>query len=209
MLHDLETLTGAAVIATDGEMGSVRNFLFDDLSWTIRYLVVDVGRWLTRRAVVLAITAVEHPDWVKKTFHVGVTKEQVRHSPDVATEKPVSRQQEIAMQEYFGWPIYWADSELGPASSIPAGRKYPVHTSEDPHLRSAWDLAGYEVWTTDGEMGRVEGFIMNDASWHIGYLDVKAGDWLHSRSVLVPTRWVNSVSWADHRVNLHHTQKRI
>ena len=206
MLHDLDTLTGSSVIATDGEMGSIRNFLFDDQSWTIRYLVVDVGSWLTRRSVVLAITAVEQPDWVKKTFHVHLTKEQVRHSPDVDTEKPASRQQEIAMQKYFGWPIYWADCELGPVSSIPSGRKYPVHTKGDSHLRSAWDLAGYEVWATDGEMGRVEGFIMDDASWHLGYLDVKAGDWLHSRSVLVPTRWVNSVSWADHRVNLHHAQ---
>jgi hypothetical protein len=89
MLHDLDTLTGSSVIATDGEMGSIRNFLFDDQSWTIRYLVVDVGSWLTRRAVVLAITAVEQPDWVKKTFHVHLTKEQVRHSPDVDTEKPV------------------------------------------------------------------------------------------------------------------------
>ena len=67
-----------------------------------------------------------------------------------------------------------------------------MHTKEDSHLRSAWDLAGYEVWATDGEIGRVEGFIMDDASWHLGYLDVKAGDWLHSRSVLVPTRWVDS-----------------
>jgi len=208
MLHDLNTLTGSSVIATDGEMGSIRNFLFDDQSWTIRYLVVDVGSWLTRRAVVLAITAVEQPDWVKKTFHVHLTKEQVRHSPDVDTEKPVSRQQEIAMQEYFGWPIYWADwadGELG-ASSTPTGRKYPVHTKGNSHLRSAWDLAGYEVWATDGDIGRVDGFIMDDASWHLGYLDVKAGDWLHNRSVLVPTRWVNSVSWADHRVNLHHAQ---
>jgi uncharacterized protein YrrD len=62
MLHDLNTLTGFSVIATDGEMGSIRNFLFDDQSRTIRYLVVDVGSWLTRRAVVLAITAVEQPD---------------------------------------------------------------------------------------------------------------------------------------------------
>jgi hypothetical protein len=52
----------------------------------------------------------------------------------------------------------------------------------------------------------VEGFIMDDASWHLGYLDVKAGEWLYSRSVLVPTRWVKSISWADRRVNLHHAQ---
>ena len=52
MFHDLETLIESSVIATDGEMGSVRNFLFDEQSWTIRYLVVDVGNWLKRRAVV-------------------------------------------------------------------------------------------------------------------------------------------------------------
>jgi hypothetical protein len=139
-------LTGSSVTATDGEIGSIRNFLFDDESWTIRYLVVDVGRWLSRRAVVLAITTVEQPDWVKRTFPVHVTKEQVRNSPDVDTERPVSRQQEVAMQEYFGWPIFWADNELGPVSSIPTGRKYPVHTKGDSHLRSVWDLAGYGVW---------------------------------------------------------------
>jgi uncharacterized protein YrrD len=206
MLHDLNALTGSCVIATDGEMGSIRNFFFDDQSWTIRYLVVDVGGWLARQVVLLAIAAVEQPDWVKKTFHVHLTKEQVRHSPDVDTEKPVSRQQEIAMQEYFGWPSHWAESELGPASSLPPGRKYPLHTKEDSHLRSAWDLAGYEVWSTDGEIGRVDNFIMDDASWHLSYLDVKAGDWLYNRSVLVPTRWVKSVSWADRRVTLDHAQ---
>jgi uncharacterized protein YrrD len=206
MLHDLNALTGSLVIATDGEIGSIRNFLFDDQSWTIRYLVVDVGGWLSRRAVVLAITGVEQPDWLKKTFHVHLTKEQVRHSPDVDTEKPVSRQQEIAMQEYFGCPIYWAESELGPVSSLPPGREYPVHTDADFHLRSTRDLAGYQVWSTDGEIGCVDNFIMDDVAWHLGYLDVKAGDWLYNRSVLVPTRWVHSVSWADRRVNLDHAQ---
>lgn len=83
MLHDLNTLTGSSVIATDGEMGSIRNFLFDDQSWTTRYLVVGVGSWLTLRAVVVVIAAVEQPDWAKKTFHVHLTKEQVRHGPDV------------------------------------------------------------------------------------------------------------------------------
>jgi len=84
-----------------------------------------------------------------------------------------------------------------------------VHTKEDSHLRSVWQLTGYEVWATDSEIGRLEGFIVDDASWHLGYLDVKAGDWLHSRSMLVPTSSVASVSWADHRVNLQQTRERI
>ena len=86
---------------------------------------------------------------------------------------------------------------------------YPVHTKEDPHLRSTEDVTGYEVWAKDGEIGRLENFIVDEASWHIGYLDVKTGDWLHSRSMMVPTDWVTSVSWADHRVNLDHAQKQV
>jgi hypothetical protein len=69
---------------------------------------------------------------------------------------------------------------------IPTGRKYPVHTKKDPHLRSARGLLDYEIWATDGEIGRLEGLIMDEASWHLGYLDVKAGDWLHGRTMLIP-----------------------
>lgn len=92
------------MIATDGEIGSVCNFFFDDQSWTIRYVVVDVRSWLRRRDVLIAVTALEQPDWTQKTFRVQLRKEQVRHSPDVDSKKPVSRQQEIAMNDYYGWP---------------------------------------------------------------------------------------------------------
>ena len=209
MLHDLETLIGSSVVATDGEIGTVRNFLFDGLSWTIHYLVVDVGTWFNRRDVVLPIAAVDPPNWAQKTFHVHLTKEQVGNSPDVDTEKPVSRQQAIAMEEYFGKLASWVSAQLEGGAQIPTGRKYPVHTKEDPHLRSAWDLLDYEVWATDGDIGRLEGLIMDEASWHLGYLDVKTGDWLHGRSVLIPTRWVKSISWADLKINLHHSRDGI
>jgi len=168
-----------------------------------------VGHFLKRREVVLAISAVEQPDWANRRFHVNYTKEQVRNSPDVDTEKPVTRQQEIAMEEYFHWLAYWIDSGLGVGSTLPPGSDYPVNTGEDPHLRNALDVSGYAVWATDGEIGELYGFVMDEISWHLGYLDVKAGHWLHSRSVLIPTRWVKSVLWARQRVNLQHTREGI
>jgi uncharacterized protein YrrD len=97
MLHDLKIVIGSSVFATDGEIGNVRNLLFDDRSWTIHYLVVDVGSWLTRKDRVLPITAIERIDWEDKTFHLRLTRKQVGDSPGV--EAPVSRQQEIAMKQ--------------------------------------------------------------------------------------------------------------
>jgi hypothetical protein len=209
MLHDLKEMIGASVLATDGEMGIIRNFLFDDRSWTVRYLVVQVGTWYKRRDVVLPIEAVERSDWTKGSFQVRWTKEQVRDSPDVDTEKPVSRQQEIAMEEYWGKMAYWVYTQFDIGAPMPTGRKYPVRTKEDPDLRGVVNLIDYQVWATDGEIGHLEGFILDEASWHLGYLDVKTGEWLLGRSVLIPTRWIKSVSWATCRVNLHHSKDGI
>ena len=175
----------------------------------IRYVVLDVGNWLKRRPVLIATTALAQPDWTKKTFHVALTKGQVRSSPDVDTEKPVSRQQEIAVKEYFGWLSYWDGPFDLFASSTAPGREYPVRTKEDSHLRSVWDLRSYEVRAPNGEVGRLEGFILDDASWHLGYLEVKTGDWLYRRAVLVPTRWVKSISWAHRRVDLYHARAQL
>jgi hypothetical protein len=210
MLHSLDDVAGVCVLATDGEIGKVSNFLFDDQTWKLRYFVVDVGTWLTRKAVLISVSAVERPDWKGKTFHADLTKEQVRHSPDVDSSQPVSRQEEIAMNKYFGWPAFWGGGAYGelPAPAVPPGRDYVAHTRENPHLRSADKVVGYRVWAEDGEVGRLEHFIVDEASWHIGYLDVKTGDWLHKRSMLLPTSWVRSISWADHRVDLDHSLKR-
>jgi hypothetical protein len=158
---------------------------------------------------VVPISVVEQPDWERKILHVKLTKEQLEKSPDVDTKKPVSRQQEIAMEEYWGKIAYWVASQLEEGYSDSGRKKYPVRTQEDPDLRGALNLIDYKVWASDGEVGLLEGFIVDDASWHIGYLDVRAGNWLGDRSVLVPTRWVKSVSWAHFRVNLHHSREGI
>jgi hypothetical protein len=92
---------------------------------------------------------------------------------------------------------------------MPTGRNYPLHTEEDSHLRSVGNLSGYAVWADDGEVGRLKGFILSDSGWRLSYLDVSTGDWLLNRSVLIPTRWVESISWADRRVNLHHTRESL
>ncbi|HEY7165997.1 MAG TPA: PRC-barrel domain-containing protein, partial [Candidatus Binatia bacterium] len=106
-LRSAEELEGWAIVATDGEIGNVYEFYFDDESWTIRYLVADVGSWLTGRRVLISPAAVSSIAASEKQIHVKLNKEQVRNSPDVDTDKPFDRQQEIAYLTYYGWPSYW------------------------------------------------------------------------------------------------------
>lgn len=204
MPNNLKALIGSPVAASDGEMGSVRNFLLDDRSWMVCYLVVDVGNWLKRRDVVLPISVLGKPDWASKSCCANLTMDQVRNTPDVDAEMPVSRQQEIAMHDYFGPLATWVDIEFG-MPAMPTGVTFPLNAPEVLHLRSASHMLGYRVLATDGECGVLEGFVVDETSWHLGYLDVKTGDWLRNRSLLLPTRWVQSVSWADFVIQLSQT----
>lgn len=202
MFRTLQDLMDAAVVATDGMMGKVRNFFFDDQSWNLRYLVVDLGGWSGRK-VVIALSVVDRADFKKKCVFVQLTRDQVRHSPDVDSTRPVNRQQEIALREYYGWPARWLDvpSEFA-LPALPAGREYPVHGKDDPHLRSVNAVLGYQVCAMTGEIGRLEHFIVDEDTWHISHLDVKTGDWLNCRSLAMSTESVESISWGRHQVNV-------
>jgi hypothetical protein len=82
-------------VASDGQLGTVSDFLFDDASWLIRWLVVDTGNWLSGRKVLLPPSVLGHLDESESRFFVRLTKQQVRESPAIDTDQPVSRQTEI------------------------------------------------------------------------------------------------------------------
>jgi uncharacterized protein YrrD len=209
MFCTLRNLVDARVIAKDGRIGRVCDFLFDDQSWNVGYIVVSVKAWLVRRTVVLPTSAVTDQDWEKKLIWVRLSKEQVRRSPTANSLNPVNRQQELALRKYYRWPAYWegnwGEFNLPP---LPVGREYPVHSQEDRHLRSAEHLITYEVWDQKALIGRLEDFVVDPGSWHISYLDVRAGTWLQSRYVLLPIRCVRSISWGNHRVSARHASAR-
>jgi hypothetical protein len=107
MLHSMKDLEGYTIGATDGVIGHVKDFYFDDEAWVIRYLVVETGAWLSSRRVLISPIAINEPNWSEKSFPAAITQEQVKNSPNIDTDKPVSRQHEIAYSGYYGYPYYW------------------------------------------------------------------------------------------------------
>ncbi|MEI6499860.1 MAG: PRC-barrel domain-containing protein, partial [Armatimonadota bacterium] len=149
MLRNVNSLVGYAIRATDGDLGKVDEFYFDDLTWTIRYLVVETGNWLSGRKVLLSPAALGETDWKSRTFAASLTTEQVRSSPDLDTAKPVSRQHELDLSGHYAWPLYWGSglstggmygaSPLGPLmiEATPVPGEPPASDGEDsPSLRS-------------------------------------------------------------------------
>ena len=106
MLRNMEELHGFTIGATDGDIGSVKEFYFDDVSYTVRYAVVDTGGWLADRKVLLSPIAFRGTDWAHKRITSALTKDKVEKSPDIDTDKPVSRQHETEYLDYYGYGPY-------------------------------------------------------------------------------------------------------
>jgi hypothetical protein len=94
MLTNASAVHGYAILASDGRIGTISDFLFDDASWSVRWLIVETGNWLSGRKVLLPPTVLGHPDPERQEFSVRLTKAQVKDSPDIDTKRSVSRQME-------------------------------------------------------------------------------------------------------------------
>jgi hypothetical protein len=212
VLTNATRLKGLVVRAVDGELGTVNEFYFDDDTWAIRYLLVDTGGWLGGREVLISPFSVIAADLLTGRLDVALTKKQVEHSPDIDTHKPVSRQHEAAYLGYYEYPYYWGGPYLwGPAAYpggfVPAPRAATEAMAErvrressDSHLRSSKAVTGYSIEAVDGEIGHLDGFVVDDEAWAIRYIEVATRNWWPGKKVLVSPGWIERVSWTDSSV---------
>jgi uncharacterized protein YrrD len=216
-------LRGFTIGATDGDIGKVEEVYFDDESFTVRHLVVDTGGWLGSRKVLISPMALREIDWSVKRINAVLTRSQVEKSPAINTDMPVSRQHEMEYYSYYGYPYYWAGPYLWGDYSYPspsprsAGSKLLenerhwdwVGESGDPHLRSSAEVTGYHVAATDDEIGHVEDFLIDDATWAIRYMVVDTRSWWPGKNVLVSPEWIDRVVWSDSKVYVRMTREQI
>lgn len=232
MLRNLDDLHDRAIRASDGDIGHVKDFYIDDQAWVIRYLVVETGGWLSSRKVLISPISISHPDWPRKELSVSITREQVKNSPGIDTDKPVSRQHEIDYLAYYAYPSYWGGPGLWGASAQP-NMMMPQFTStpsvvkpqidnplanaapairqrtNDPHLRSCNMVMTYHLHATDGEIGPVQGLVVDEQTWAIRYLIVNTSNWWLGHQVLIAPDLIHDMSWPDGAVSLNLTRQKI
>lgn len=204
-------MIGYKILVSDGEIGNVHDFFFNDEEWFVRYMVVNTGFWILGRKVLVSRHAFEQPVWSLKVFPVSLTKEKVKNSPDVDLDKPVSRQYEERLHEHYQWPVYWNMSAAMPGWPVfyippelfvkekpPEGGK-----EEESHLRSTRELLGYRVSASDGEVGEVKDFMVEDDDWLLRYMLVKTGNWTDSnKEVLVALEWLEHINIVSRQVTI-------
>jgi hypothetical protein len=236
MLRSMKDLENYTLSATDGQIGHLKDIYFDDDAWVVRYLVVEAGSWLTSRKVLISPISVHHPNWRDRTVTVSITKDQVKNSPDIDIDKPVSRQNEQDYLGYYGYGNYWGGdgmwgAGLYPYAMAPGYPGYGVdrldraereheeiaflraekarHKHDNPHLRSCQAVNGYHIHATDGEIGHVAGYLIDDETWAIRYLIVDTSNWWLGHRVLIAPEWIGGVHWKNETVSVSLTREAI
>jgi len=236
MLRSMKDIEHCAIGATDGVIGHVKDSYFDDEAWVIRYLVVETGEWLSRRRVLISPFSINQPNWSGKILPAAITQEQVKNSPDIDTDQPVSRQHEIGYLGYYGYPYYWSGRSLWGASLYPSvmlsGLGYggtnseyrkeqaqkaradaemdaERHQDDDPHLRSSNTILKYHVHATDGDIGHVVGLLIDEKTWSIRYMIVNTSNWWLGHEVLIAPEWIDEMNWATSKVSVDLTRQAV
>jgi hypothetical protein len=219
MLRSLIDLENYKVNATDGDIGTVVNFLLDDEHWAVRYLVVDTGGIFDGRQVLISPIAFGEPQWATQRFPLALTREKVKNSPGVDVDQPVSRQNERDYYRYYGYNCYWGSSGIWGMAAYPGSLAtgsldeapaVPLDTSfDDPHLRSAKEVCGYHIQGSDEAIGHVCDFILDDETWAVRYLVIDTSNWWFGKKVLVSPCWASSIDWAERKVHVDMSRQAI
>jgi hypothetical protein len=215
MLIKAKELVDFKMECRDGVIGRVEEFYFDDMHWAVRYLVADAATWLPGKPVLISPYALGAVSRERQSLYVNLTKKQIEDSPSPDSDKPVSKQFEMAHSEYFGWPAYWGGPFMwGDYAYVERNqekwvRARPEGRLWDYHLRSTREVCGYAVEAVDGGAGHVDDFVLDDESWAIRYLVVDTRHWWPGTKVLVAPPWIERVSWGDSKVFINLSRQAI
>lgn len=226
MIRNINDLKGFRVRTTDGEVGTVQDFYFDDNDWTVRYFVTKLDNELGGRTILIAPVAAGPTDINSRTIPLKINRDVIMNSPDIDTAKPISRQEEERIHNYYDWPVYWNPNDVyglgvGDLSSVPmmeleadlreqtADAEEAAASGENVHLRSITEVTGYHVMARDETVGVVEDFLVDDRTWEIIYLIVDTNGILPGGKVIVSPDWSERVSWTQSMIFLDLLKEEI
>ena len=221
MLRSIKQFFGDRLVATDADIGHVKDFYFDDQQWVIRYVVVDTGSWMPGRLVLIPPHAFNHFHEYGDCLLVNLKRAQIENGPVIESHKPISRQYEREYFRHHGWQPYWqgvemwgpADFQMSPPSdfrpAVPAPPSRGLLHGDDPHLRSANALSGYRIQTGDGEIGHLTDFLMDEKTWVIRQMVVETGHWFAGKEVGIATSNIDRFSAGESKVFVNLTKEAV
>lgn len=107
-LRSLRAVSRYQIEAADGGLGHVEDFLVDDRTWEIFYLVVDTRNWWPGKQVLLAPRWIEEVGWEDAKVSVGLPREAIKNSPAYDPAQPLTPDYAERLHDHYGRPRYEA-----------------------------------------------------------------------------------------------------
>jgi len=115
MLHLAQKVAGVTVSGTDGEIGTLEDFYFEETGWNVRYLLVDTGSWFSGKRVLVSPRSVEGK-WGRTGVHLNLSRTDVWNSPGVEedADPPTADESDLdSIKKTSGYHIHARNGEIG------------------------------------------------------------------------------------------------
>jgi len=221
MLQSVRELCRFRVCSTEGKVGKAADFYFDHTSWAVRYLVVNTGYWLIGDRILVRPNCIEPPDVAGRKIPLSLNNEELHGCANERSEQPLSAHHEALVDHRYGGSLYGrGGGPVGRLHGVVNRQALAVAQSEQTaepdsglseNLYSALEIVGYQTEATDGPIGAVEDFLVDDDQWVLQYMVVNTKssiDHVNPRALL-PVAWIEHLSWPESRVHLHVNRHKV
>jgi hypothetical protein len=200
MIRRVRNLKRLSIEALDGSAGRVSDVYFDDRNWRVRHLIAETGNRLTGIHVLIPPSAVLEIDQGRRRLRVNMTKLEIERNPVLDADLPA-------------WERLRGNTIAGVARPVYLGFRgvssLPTPTSRDLHLRSCRHITGYKVLATDGALGHVIDFLVDDETWAISGLLADTTNWRMGKPKLIATSCVDAVGLDVPTINTRSFRREL
>ena len=231
MLFSLTDVQDYHLRSQEGDLGEIKSFLIDDFDWVLRYLIVEIDD----REVLVSTASMGAPDPDQRVIPINLTRERIVASPVFDSGRPISRDIERRLSDYYEWPYYWKpddvpdtlpgdltavplidlqldkESQEDQAENPPDDRMTTASEKDQPHLRSTKLLFGLTIHATndDHNTGKLVDMIVESEGWKILYLIIDTSGLMSNKKVLMPPNWVTRIDELNSRIDLELSAQTI
>ena len=213
MKQSLKTLKDYTVETNDHLTGKIKDFLFDDKQWVIRYIDVDFGTLFSPYKILVPKVFMDTPDNDNKKIPIKLGKKNFDKCPKIEDHLPVSRKYEEELHNHYKINPYWGVAHLASTGGYFPPRPVVAPTKDDKIvdeedlgtiLRSFTEIERYSIETNDGNIGHIEDLIVDIEDWQNIYAVIDTSNWLPwSKKVLIPINNMTKISYNKQVVKIN------
>jgi hypothetical protein len=174
----------------------VRDLHFDNDTWRVHHAYANTHAYFPWPRVLIEARLLEHVDWPDRAIRVRQSRDQIKHDPSIRVDPPIYRQVEEQAKSFYVWAAHWV-----PMHGVPEPNP-DFRPPEGARLRSLNHLLEYPVCDLDGEIGRIDDFLVDEEDWQIGFVVLNLNWTIPGKYIMVPVDRIRDIAFEQKTLTL-------